>query len=198
MGGDIDEKVLEFAKRHYKNRDGIELKTLDAQQLPFDDKSFDVILLYEAIYYIPQPEKFIEEARRVLKKNGVLIMCSVNKDWSDFNPSPYSQKYFSTPELYSLLTDKGFEVKMFAACPVDSDNFKDKMISIIKRAAVRLHLIPKTMKGKEKLKRLFLGRLKPLPDEICEGMASYVPPISIPHNIPNNEYKVIYAVAYVK
>src|SRR3989304_8935037 len=84
VGGDIDEKVLEFARRNYGNRRNIELRTLDAQRLPFADKSFDEVLLYEAIYYLPQPEKFVDEARRVLRDKGVLIICTVNKDWPGF------------------------------------------------------------------------------------------------------------------
>jgi hypothetical protein len=51
------------------------------------------------------------------------------------------------------------------------------------------------MKGKELLKRIFFGKLIPLPPEIKDGMAEYTPPVPIPHDVPNSEYKVIYAVA---
>ena len=60
---------------------------------------------------------------------------------------------------------------------------------------VSLHLIPKTMKGKEFLKRIFFGKLIPLPPEIKDGMSEFNPPVSIAHDTPNFEYKVIYAVA---
>ena len=36
---------------------------------------------------------------------------------------------------------------------------KEKTVALIKRIAVTLHLIPKTMKGKEFLKRIFFGKL---------------------------------------
>jgi len=51
------------------------------------------------------------------------------------------------------------------------------------------------MKGKEFFKRIFFGKLIPLPPEIKDGMSEYSPPVSIPHDAPNSEYKVIYAVA---
>jgi len=54
------------------------------------------------------------------------------------------------------------------------------------------------MKGKEFLKRIFFGKLIPLPNEITEGMTEYIPPTSIPHDSPNFEYKVIYAVAHLQ
>jgi hypothetical protein len=51
------------------------------------------------------------------------------------------------------------------------------------------------MKGKEFFKRIFFGKLILLPNEIKDGLAEYSPPVSIPHDAPNSEYKVIYAVA---
>jgi galactose-1-phosphate uridylyltransferase len=81
---------------------------------------------------------------------------------------------------------------------VREDTAKDKIRSAIKRTAVNLHLMPKTMKGKEFLKRIFMGKLVPLPPEITDGMAEYTPPTPINHNICNVEYKVLFAIGYVK
>lgn len=197
FGGDIDENNLKFVREQYKNRHNIELKVLDAHQLPFEDSSFDVVILFEAIYYLIYPEKFISEAYRVLRKNGILLICTANKDWPGFNPSPYSYKYFSAPELFSLLKTDGFiNIELYGDCPAEDKTIKDKITSYLKRMAVTLHLIPKTMKGKEFLKRIFLGRLVPLPPEICDGMVAYSPPVTIPYDSPNYEYKVLYAVGY--
>jgi hypothetical protein len=55
--------------------------------------------------------------------------------------------------------------------------------------------MPKTMKGKEFLKRIFMGKLVPLPPEIQDGMAEYTPPAVISHTTTNRHYKVIFAVA---
>lgn len=196
IGGDIDENNLKFAREHYKHRPNIELKILDARQLPFENDSFDVVILYEAIYYLIDPEKFISEAKRVLRNGGVLLICTANKDWSGFNPSLYSYKYFSAPELFDLLKTNGFvNITLYGDCPAKDKTIKDKITSYLKRMAVGLHLIPKTMKGKEFLKRIFFGELAPLPFEIYEGMAKYSPPTLIPYDSPNYDYKVLYVVA---
>lgn len=79
-----------------------------------------------------------------------------------------------------------------------SGGLKGKMVSLIKKAAIKLHLMPKTMKGKEKLKRIFMGKLKPLPPEITDGLAEYIPPTPIPHDVPNADYKVLFAVGHVR
>lgn len=199
VGGDIDEDNLKFAQQHYKNRKGIELIILDAHQLPFDNESFDLVILYEAIYYLKYPQHFMKEVWRILRKGGILLICTVNKDWYEFNPSPYSYRYFSAPELYNLFRDEGFQkISLYGDCMVNSKNCKDKIISYLKLIAVKLHLIPKTMKGKEFLKRIFFGKLQPLPREIYEGMCKYTQPVNIKSDMPNYNYKILYAVGYKK
>ena len=197
VGGNIDENILKFAQNHYRERSKIELKKIDAHKLQFPDKSFDVVILYEAIYYLAYPERFIEEAFRVLKKDGVVLICTVNKDWAEFNPSPFSTRYFSALELYQLLNHKFSDVKVYGAFPAHTNTLKHKILSLMKRAAVKFHLMPKTMKGKEFFKRIFSGRLLSIPSEIEEGMSEYVPPAPISVDSPNSSYKVIYAVARV-
>jgi ubiquinone/menaquinone biosynthesis C-methylase UbiE len=197
VGGDIDRNILKYPIEHYKGRDKIELREFDAQNLPFDDESFDVVILYEAIYYVAKPEEFISEAHRVLKKNGVLLICTVNKDWSDFNPSSYSTKYFSATELYSLLNQKFSKIELFGAFPVQKKGIINKVVSFIKGTAVSFNLIPKTMKGKEVFKRIFFGKLLTLPAEIDEGVAEYSPPVAFSGDYPNSQHKVIFSVAHV-
>lgn len=198
VGGDIDESNLRFAVERYRERANIEFRRIDAHELPFGGKCFDVIILYEAIYYLERPEAFLDECRRVLREGGLLIICTVNKAWSDFNPSPFSTKYFSSCELMTLLKQHRFNAQLHGAFPVERKSGKDRIVSIVKRAAVALHLVPKTMKGKEILKRIFLGKLFPLPSEVEDGMADYIAPVPISADAPNDHYKVLYAVALVE
>ena len=85
----------------------------------------------------------------------MLIVCSVNKSWSAFNPSPFSTAYYSAPELFALFTEHGFRTEIFGAFPTTTDSLLRKVVSLIKRTAVSLHLIPRSMKGKQWLKRIF-------------------------------------------
>jgi len=39
----------------------------------------------------------------------------VNKDWPEFNPSPFRARYFSVPELNKLLQDNGFKTEFYGA-----------------------------------------------------------------------------------
>ena len=195
VGGDYTDNLLTGAKKYYNGR--VPLLRLDAHALPFRDSSFDMVLLYEAIYYLANPEHFLDECRRVLREKGMLLLCTVNKEWSDFNPSPFSTRYFSARELSELLRKHGFRVELQGAFPVKKDSANDHVVSFLKRLAVALHLIPKTMKGKELLKRFFLGSLSPLPSEVHEGMAGYTPPVAISDTEACPRFKILFALAHL-
>jgi len=197
VGVDIDQNLLSIAEKQYQGRKNIELYKGDAQSLPFNDNSFDVIILYEAIYYLSQPEIFISEAKRVLRYNGIMLICSANRELPDFNPSPFSYKYFSACELYDLLNTSGFSnITILGDCPIDNKSFKARVLFYLKKTAVNLRLIPKTMKGKEFLKTIFFGKLITIPSEIHDSMAKYAPPVKINYREPDRLHKVIYSLAY--
>ncbi|MFO0855601.1 MAG: class I SAM-dependent methyltransferase [Candidatus Brocadia sapporoensis] len=146
VGMDIDEKNVELARTCYKederlrgSEDGrrrngkIDIQIMDAHDLNFPAKCFDLVLLFEAIYYLKEPHKLISEAERVLRDNGKLIICTVNKDWDDFHPSPYTHKYFSVPELFEILKGKFNEIKMYGGFLVNKSGIKNTVVSRIKR-----------------------------------------------------------------
>ncbi|MDD4908579.1 MAG: class I SAM-dependent methyltransferase [Candidatus Omnitrophica bacterium] len=197
IGVDIDEKILAKAKEHYRESKNIRLELMDVQKLPFTDSSFDVIILYEAIYYLPEPAEFIKKAYRLLRRNGQLLICTANKELPDFNPSPHSHKYFSASELFELIKKHGYEkVELFGDCRIKTGSPKAMLTSMIKKIAVKFNLIPKTMKGKELFKKIFYGELVPLPAEIRDNLAQYIPPEPIAQDSPNRRHKVIFAVGY--
>ena len=61
--GDYSEKILGIARAHYGER--IQFQQLDAQQVPFENGSFDVVILFEAIYYLPSAERFVAALDRL-------------------------------------------------------------------------------------------------------------------------------------
>ena len=170
VGGDYTPSLVVDAAKHYGSR--ITFVCLDAEALPFAAESFDMVLCYEALYYFPDAEKFLREAARVLRTNGELIVVSVNPSWAGFNRSPYSVRYHSADELTSLLERHGFRADVRGAFPEREGGLVSRGIGLVRRGAVRLHLVPKTMRAKRILKRLFYGRLVPLPPELDSRRAT--------------------------
>lgn len=195
VGGDYTGDLVRTAHDHYRGR--MDVVQLDGHSLPFADGAFDAIVLFEALYYFHDPRQLIQECRRVLTGEGTLVLSSMNKDWPGFNPSPYNTLYFSGSELFALLTGNGFETELFGAFSTAADTVMDKALSLVKRTAVGLHLIPGSMKGKEFLKRIFLGRLEPLPAELVVPVEEIPQITPISASDPTSEYKVLYAIGHL-
>lgn len=191
--GDYSQEILEIAQSHYGDR--MPLRQLDAQNLPYPDSSKDVIILFEAIYYLPDAEKFVQECRRVLRQGGKALIVTANKDLYDFNPSPYTYKYYGVVELNELFSKYGFDIKCYGVDPIADVSLKQKLLRPIKKIAVNLGLIPKTMKGKKLLKKLVFGGLVPMPSEISQDWDNYQEPILVPTDQAEVNHKVIYCEA---
>ena len=71
FGIDIYDKAIDYAKKTYPN---IEFNVASADRLPFEDKTFDVILFYETIEHVENPKDCLKEIKRILKKDGILIL----------------------------------------------------------------------------------------------------------------------------
>jgi SAM-dependent methyltransferase len=196
VAGDYSESLLRRAQQTFGSK--AEILRLDAHALPFPDASFDVLILFEAIYYLIRPESFVAECRRLLRPGGRLIICSVNRNWEGFNPSPLSHRYFRADELFSLLQSQQFTVELWGAFPASPKTLRARVLAIIRRGAVALHLIPSRKAGKEFLKRIFWGKLLTIPSELVPGMADYQEPVRLETAALNSEYKILYVIGRAK
>jgi hypothetical protein len=71
------------------------------------------------------------------------------------------------------------------------------MVSLVKRTAAALHLIPGTMKGKQFLKRVFFGELHAIPPEITDGLVEYAPPVPLAADDIDGCYKGLFVTGRV-
>lgn len=194
VGGDIDKRNIEMAKRHYQNRENIAVLEMDAHHLPPGDECCDTIVLFEAVYYLNDPGRFVSEANRLLKPGGNLIVSTVNKEWKGFHPSKYAVRYFSVEELKRLLMPISSEIRLFGGFEDADTGMRGRALTLLKNTASHLHLIPGSLKARAYLKRVFVGSLEPLPTEVRDGMVEYASPEPIDDNSSSNEYKILYAV----
>ena len=69
---DASVKMIAEAKRDNCSAK-LHFSVQDMFRLPYADKSFDVVIVSNALHIVPQPEKALVEIQRVLKEDGVLI-----------------------------------------------------------------------------------------------------------------------------
>lgn len=89
----------------------------DAQFMPFKSKIFDSIIAGELIEHLNDPEGFLLECKRIIRKGGVLIITTPNKkSWvnrllkSSFHPEHVS--LFDANSL-QLLVSRYFRIERF-------------------------------------------------------------------------------------
>ena len=56
---------------------GFKFEKVDAQSIPYDDKTFDVVIANHVLYHVPDREQALTEIKRVLKDDGRLIATTV-------------------------------------------------------------------------------------------------------------------------
>jgi ubiquinone/menaquinone biosynthesis C-methylase UbiE len=194
--GDYSQAIVDAAKSHYGDR--ITISQFDAQDLPYQDNSLDVIIIFEALYYIPSAEKFASECKRVLRSGGYVLVSNANKDLFDFNPSPHSFIYHGVKELGQLFNNLEFDTQFWGSTPVAQISWKQKILRPIKKIIVNSGLMPKSMAGKAFFKRLIFGSLVEMPAEIDENTSAVEKPQEIRSGIKNTDYKVIYCAARLR
>ena len=69
---DTSAEMIRKAKRRNHSAK-LHFSVQDMFRLPYADKSFDVVIVSNALHIVPQPEKALAEIHRVLKDDGVLI-----------------------------------------------------------------------------------------------------------------------------
>jgi SAM-dependent methyltransferase len=74
VGVDISPEAVE-----YENNLDVRLCDVENFPLPFEDNTFDIIYSKSFIEHLYYPEKYLEEAYRVLKPNGILL--TLVPDW---------------------------------------------------------------------------------------------------------------------
>jgi ubiquinone/menaquinone biosynthesis C-methylase UbiE len=96
-GVDLDSKTIEYASKKYL-RQNINFTIGDILNIPFEDNFFDLIICFETFEHLDEHDRLLNEVKRVLKDDGILIMSTPEKSvYSDARN--YSNK-FHKKELY--------------------------------------------------------------------------------------------------
>mgnify|MGYP002518826363 CR=1 FL=1 len=114
---DASEEMISIAKTD-NNSTKIHYSVQNMFSLPYADKSFDVVIVANALHIIPTPEKALKEIKRVLKDDGKLIAPTFTH--SDNNIKGKIKAFFmklagfplytkwSNAEYQNFLTANGF------------------------------------------------------------------------------------------
>ncbi len=77
-GTDISPEMIAVARKKAETQgaDNVIFHVADGYDLPFEDASFDAVLIFNTLHVVKEPETLLSEARRLLKPGGPLITAT--------------------------------------------------------------------------------------------------------------------------
>ena len=97
VGVDIDIPSIQEAKRKYKNSN-LTFVSGRAENIPIEDDSIDCVVSFETIEHHDKHQEMLEEIKRVLKADGILIISSPDKKY--YSDIPIFKNEYHVKELY--------------------------------------------------------------------------------------------------
>jgi ArsR family transcriptional regulator len=133
---DSSPKVVQAATERLKKWPKVSVVNADMHELPFETPQFDLVLMMHAISYSKKPARVIEEAARVLKPNGELLLSCLNKHAHKSAVGPYGHENlgFNQKELIRFAEKAGLKIKQ---CEIVSRERRAPHFEIIMLLAVK-------------------------------------------------------------
>lgn len=97
IGVDISSKAVKEASEKYK-KNNLLFKTGSTSQIPLEANSIDVVVSFETIEHHAEHDIMLQEIKRVLKHDGLLIISSPDKE--NYSDIPNNHNPFHIKELY--------------------------------------------------------------------------------------------------
>lgn len=118
-GIDYEERAAQLAEEHLREHSHrAAIARGSAYELPFDEASFDTVLMTEVIEHLENAERAVKEADRMLRKGGRFFVTTPNQQ-PDFVWNPgYHVHEFSQDELVDALSAHFADVEVGACCPM--------------------------------------------------------------------------------
>ena len=106
-------KMVEFGKDLALENEQTNLEYLlgDIESVPLEDNSVDIALLSQALHHASKPTKAIDEAFRILKPGGKIIVIDLLEHDFEKARELYADVWlgFSENKIYQMLKDSGFK-----------------------------------------------------------------------------------------
>jgi len=117
-GVDIDNDAVIEASQKYKKQN-IQFLHGSVTSIPLERECIDVIISFETIEHLYEHEEMMSEFKRVLKKDGILIISTPAKEFYN-KDNKFHLKELTSQEFYNLLNNFFCQVYLYHQKHVDA------------------------------------------------------------------------------
>ncbi len=115
IGADLSEDTIKDCIGKFDNKE-ISFRVIDGTKMDFDDHVFDAVISFETIEHTTQYQQMLNEFKRVVKKDGLIIISTPN--FLINSPggkllNPYHTQEWIYEDLLELLNSTFSSVKIF-------------------------------------------------------------------------------------
>ena len=73
---DYSDEMVAFSKQRFETVANVTVEKANCFSLSYPEFSFDTVVMANLLHVVPEPEKAVQECKKVLKRNGRLIIVS--------------------------------------------------------------------------------------------------------------------------
>jgi arsenite methyltransferase len=124
---DPSEGLIAAAADLARDIDNMSCEVGDGAALRFDDDSVDTVILHTVLSHVPDPSVLLDEAARVLKPGGLLVICDADfektslssgagdplQGCADFFAAHFVTDKYLCSKLRTLVAEAGFDIQDF-------------------------------------------------------------------------------------
>lgn len=118
IGIDISEEACAHARKRYD----VDARVGDAENISLPEDSIDLVVSFETIEHVTNPDRFLDECQRVLVAGGTLVISTPNRIIysGEEQHNPFHYRELNEQEFMSLLSSRFDEVELYEQCPTTS------------------------------------------------------------------------------
>lgn len=102
VGVDVNPRFVEYCRSQ-----GLDVHPMQPDRLPFEDRSFQGVVLDNVLEHIEEPAPLLAEIRRVLPPGGTLVVGVPGR--RGFASDSDHKRHYSQSDLYACMRGAGFD-----------------------------------------------------------------------------------------